>query len=191
MHTVSKAVEERVAFEIVYSPMTSSSPLSRTAPSASTFPCVDPTYSELSASASGGNVGRRNVVAGGKEVVRVTKGKGVIVSSGAARWNEMRAPDDVANLCVPSLALVDAADSNRAQLVGLSSDQARKAVSSNALTIVKRGGESRRCMRARLTAGPEMTRQTYRGIISNPVLVTTPRAKRARSDEDEQGDAKR
>lgn len=46
----------------------------------------------------GGAGTKRNWWAGAREVVRVTKGKGILVSGGAASEAECRAPGDVANL---------------------------------------------------------------------------------------------
>ena len=44
---------------------------------------------------------KRNWWAAAREVVRVTKGKGIIVTSGASNAADLRAPRDVGNLCVP------------------------------------------------------------------------------------------
>ncbi|KAL4251140.1 RNase P protein component 3 family protein [Abortiporus biennis] len=46
----------------------------------------------------GGSAAKRNWWAAAREVVRVTKGKGIIVSSGAANQSDLRAPRDVGNL---------------------------------------------------------------------------------------------
>ncbi|OBZ77330.1 hypothetical protein A0H81_01669 [Grifola frondosa] len=46
----------------------------------------------------GGAAAKRNWWAAAREVVRVTKGKGVLVSSGATNESDLRAPRDVANL---------------------------------------------------------------------------------------------
>ena len=43
---------------------------------------------------------RRNWIAGAREVVRATEGKGVVISSGAVRAGEMRGTEDLINLCV-------------------------------------------------------------------------------------------
>jgi ribonuclease P/MRP protein subunit RPP1 len=45
---------------------------------------------------------RRNWWAASREVVRVTKGKGLIVSSGAENVGDLRAPKDAENLFVTS-----------------------------------------------------------------------------------------
>ncbi|THH32209.1 hypothetical protein EUX98_g1992 [Antrodiella citrinella] len=56
----------------------------------------------LGASAAGesGASGKRNWWAGAREVVRVTKGKGIIVTSGAVNQVNLRSPKDVGNLYV-------------------------------------------------------------------------------------------
>ena len=46
---------------------------------------------------------KRNWWAAAREVARVTKGKGVLVSGGVFNEADLRAPRDVANLCVHSL----------------------------------------------------------------------------------------
>lgn len=45
---------------------------------------------------------RRNWIAGAREVVRATQGKGVVLSSGAVKPGEMRGTEDLINLWVPS-----------------------------------------------------------------------------------------
>ncbi len=44
------------------------------------------------------NEARRNVIAGARELIRVTNGKGVILSSEVRRCLEMRGPLDLCNL---------------------------------------------------------------------------------------------
>lgn len=51
------------------------------------------------AEANGGNA-KRNWWAAARELVRVTKGKGLIVSGGVVAQADMRPPRDVANLYV-------------------------------------------------------------------------------------------
>lgn len=48
----------------------------------------------------GGEAGKRNWWAAAREVVRVTKGKGIVLGGGASEDASLRAPRDVANLCV-------------------------------------------------------------------------------------------
>jgi len=49
---------------------------------------------------SGGECGkrRRNWISGAREVVRATEGKGVVITSGAIRAEEMRGSQDLINL---------------------------------------------------------------------------------------------
>lgn len=145
LKTVSQATTARVSFEISYSATTSLSPTARTAPSSTTFPCIPPTptASSSSSTTSVGNAARRNLIANAKEVVRVTNAKSVLISSGAGTWSELRAPDDLVSL---------------ASLFGLPPDAARHAVSSMAQTVIRRG---------------QSTRSTYRGVVSDPVVITT------------------
>ncbi|BGP43076.1 RNA-binding RNA processing protein rpp1 [Rhodotorula kratochvilovae] len=85
---------------------------------------------------------RRNWIAGAREVVRATEGRGVVVSSGAVRAGEMRAPEDLINLCA---------------LIGMPPAQAKDALTVNPQRAVMRGLS---------------LRQTYRGVLSNPTLLT-------------------
>ncbi|GAA5920265.1 hypothetical protein JCM5296_004594, partial [Sporobolomyces johnsonii] len=85
-------------------------------------------------------------IAGAREVVRATGGKGVVISSGAVRAGEMRASEDLVNLC---------------SLIGLLPSQAKDALTVNPQRAVMRGLS---------------LRQTYRGVLSNPTLVAYPLA---------------
>ncbi|GAA5943315.1 hypothetical protein JCM3775_002616 [Rhodotorula graminis] len=101
----------------------------------------------LDDAAAGDQVGdagkrRRNWIAGAREVVRATEGRGVVVSSGAHRAGEMRAPEDLVNLC---------------SLIGLPPPQAKDALTVNPQRAILRGLS---------------LRQTYRGVLSNPTLLT-------------------
>lgn len=71
----------------------------------------DPALSLPSGGESGAGA-KRNWWAAAREVARVTKGKGILVSGGV--WNEadLRAPRDVANLYVPSFLLTDRPNSH-------------------------------------------------------------------------------
>lgn len=51
----------------------------------------------------GGNAAKRNWWAGAREVVRVTKGKGLIVTGGVVNPADLRAPRDIGNLYVCGL----------------------------------------------------------------------------------------
>ncbi|BGP19511.1 hypothetical protein JCM10213_006331 [Rhodosporidiobolus nylandii] len=86
---------------------------------------------------------RRNWIAGAREVVRATEGKGVVVSSGAHRAGEMRGSEDLINLC---------------SLIGLPPSAAKDTLTVNPQRSVLRGLS---------------LRQTYRGVLSNPVLTIT------------------
>ncbi|GAA5853253.1 hypothetical protein JCM8547_000256 [Rhodosporidiobolus lusitaniae] len=85
---------------------------------------------------------RRNWIAGAREVVRATEGKGVVVSSGAVRPGEMRGTEDLINLC---------------SVIGLSPSAAKDTLTVNPQRAVLRGLS---------------LRQTYRNVLSNPVLTT-------------------
>ena len=54
-----------------------------------------------SSSGETGAGAKRNWWAGAREVVRVTKSKSIIVTSGASNVTDLRAPRDVGNLYVP------------------------------------------------------------------------------------------
>ncbi|KAJ7360945.1 PHP domain-like protein [Mycena albidolilacea] len=90
--------------------------------------------------AESGAAAKRNWWATAKEVARVTKGKGLIVSGGVVAEADYRAPRDVANLIT---------------LLGLPQE-----VSHSALTKVPKS----LVLRAQ-------TRQTFRAVFSEPVLV--------------------
>jgi ribonuclease P/MRP protein subunit RPP1 len=50
----------------------------------------------------GGAAAKRNWWAGAREVVRVTKGRGLVVSGGVSSDSNLRSPRDVGNLSVPA-----------------------------------------------------------------------------------------
>ncbi|EGG04098.1 uncharacterized protein MELLADRAFT_117154 [Melampsora larici-populina 98AG31] len=138
LSTVSKALENNVGFEICYSPTTSSKPI-KTTYSAYTFPCA----SVSSSNHPNHHPVLRNFSACAKDLIRVTnRGKGLIISSGALNWNELRSADDLANF---------------ANVLGLSQDSARRTLTSHPKSIVSKAIS---------------TRQTHKGVISNPVLIT-------------------
>ncbi|GAA5984584.1 hypothetical protein JCM10908_003411 [Rhodotorula pacifica] len=87
---------------------------------------------------------RRNWIAGAREVVRATEGKGVVISSGAVKAGEMRGTEDLINLC---------------SLIGMPPSVAKDALTVNPQRAVMRGLS---------------LRQTYRGVISNPTLTILP-----------------
>lgn len=57
---------------------------------------------EISYASALDNTAKRNWWAAAREVVRVTKGKGLIVTGGCTEVADLRAPKDVGNLCVDS-----------------------------------------------------------------------------------------
>ena len=59
----------------------------------------DETMVDAGAAEDGQNA-KKNWWSAARELARVTKGKGILVSSGAASDADIRAPHDVANLCV-------------------------------------------------------------------------------------------
>ena len=48
---------------------------------------------------------RRNLISNAQQLLRLTRGRNVVLSSGAERPMELRGPHDVANLCVAPPAL--------------------------------------------------------------------------------------
>jgi hypothetical protein len=53
------------------------------------------------------------VLSGARDLVRITKGKGIVLSSGAAGWGSARGVQDVINLFVLPLALSSLAIQSR------------------------------------------------------------------------------
>ncbi|KAF7302362.1 PHP domain-like protein [Mycena chlorophos] len=114
--------------------------------------------------AESGVSAKRNWWAVGKEIVRITKGKSIMVSGGVVAEADLRAPKDVANLI---------------SLLGLPQDVAHAASTKVAKSLVLRA----------------QTRQTYRAVFSEPVLVIpnqeaveispTETKKRPREEEDD------
>ncbi|KAM0791108.1 hypothetical protein ACM66B_004397 [Microbotryomycetes sp. NB124-2] len=86
---------------------------------------------------------RRNWISGAREIVRALGGTNIIVSSGAENSHEMRASQDLINLCT---------------LIGLTPVQAKNALTSTPRDAIMRG---------------LAMRQTHKGVISNPSLVVT------------------
>lgn len=124
---VLKAIADGVVFEICYGPAMRSSSGAGATP--------DRPVSKDA---------RRNIIAGARELIRVTNGRGVIVSSEARRCMEMRGPLDLCNF---------------GTILGLKPEQAKNAVSNSARSAVIRGHSNR---------------QSYRGVLSNPeVSVST------------------
>ncbi|KAJ7144800.1 PHP domain-like protein [Mycena crocata] len=90
--------------------------------------------------AENGASAKQNWWATAKEVTRVTKGKGLIVSGGVVTKADLRAPRDVSNLIT---------------LLGLPQDASHSASTKIPKSLVLRA----------------QTRQTYRAVFSEPVLV--------------------
>jgi RNase P/RNase MRP subunit p30 len=67
---------------------------------------------------------RRNLVANSQQLLRLTRGRNIVLSSGALRPMELRGPHDVANLGM--------------SLLGMAHDAAHKAVGSNLVAVLKR-----------------------------------------------------
>ncbi|KAF7340941.1 hypothetical protein MSAN_02079200 [Mycena sanguinolenta] len=99
----------------------------------------DPTLVDAGA-AEGGAAAKRNWWATAKEVVRVTKGKGLLVSGGVVAEADYRAPRDVANLIT---------------LLGLPQEVSHSASTKIPKSLILRA----------------QTRQTFRAVFSEPVLV--------------------
>ncbi|KIJ56207.1 hypothetical protein M422DRAFT_219375 [Sphaerobolus stellatus SS14] len=87
------------------------------------------------AGAVGPEAERRNWWAGAREVTRVTKGKGVLVSGGAEEDKQVRAPRDIANLIT---------------LIGLAQNLSQDAIAQTPRTVVLRA-ESRKTYRSVLS----------------------------------------
>jgi RNase P/RNase MRP subunit p30 len=67
---------------------------------------------EISYASALDNTAKRNWWAAAREVVRVTKGKGLIVTGGGTEVANLRAPKDVGNLCVDVYLGLYSVDSN-------------------------------------------------------------------------------
>lgn len=100
---------------------------------------------------------RRNWWAAAREVARVTKGKGLLVSGGVENDVELRAPRDIGNLCVPTY---DKSSSYlyflfRITLLDIAQDLAHNASTTTPKSLVLRA----------------QTRKTYRAVLSEPTLI--------------------
>lgn len=96
-------------------------------------------------SGGGGASAKRNWWAAATEVVRVTKGKGIILSSGALGEAELRAPKDVGNLCVHPFSLLFFSLTGagiRTTFLGLAQNLAHDASSTTPKSLVLRARES-------------------------------------------------
>lgn len=73
---------------------------------------------------------RRNIVANAQQLLRLTRGRNIVLSSGALRPMDLRGPHDVANLGI--------------SLLGMSHECAHKAVGSNLANVLMRAQLRRR-----------------------------------------------
>ncbi|TFK23880.1 PHP domain-like protein [Coprinopsis marcescibilis] len=114
----------------------------------------DPALVEANA-AENGSSAKRNWWSSAREVVRVTKGKGLIVSSGAVNDSDLRAPRDVCNLI---------------SILGLSQDAAHDTSSKVPQSLVIRA-ETRKTYRAVLS---EPTLVIPKGSVSDTMELDEP-----------------
>ena len=82
---------------------------------------------------------KRNWWATGREVVRVTKGMGLIVTGGGMDVADLRAPTDIGNLCVQTSGSVPLlTESIRVTFLGLAQDEAHDATTTTPKSLVLR-----------------------------------------------------
>jgi len=120
---------------------------------------------------------KRNWWASAREVVRVTKGKGLIVSGGITNEPDLRAPRDMINLWVYSIP-TPANDlirmlKNRITMLDLAPDLAHGTMGKEPQALVLRARESNQ-MYVSIYLRPTFykeTRKTHRAILSEPRLV--------------------
>lgn len=120
---------------------------------------------------------KRNWWASAREVIRVTKGKGLIVSGGITNEPDLRAPRDVINLWV-YLAPLAARTlirvlKNRITMLDLAPDLAHGTMGKGPQALVLRARESTRIYPSSQLRSTfhEETRKTHRAILSEPKLV--------------------
>lgn len=148
LSTVSNALKHGVLFEAIYSPSTSREGLQAYSPMG--FPV------QTSSSPNS----RRNLVSVLKEIIRVTNcAKGLVVSSGARRWAELRSAGDVINLWSPfssilllaplhtymrssTTLIICSCCSLRLNVMGLSHEHGRNALTTNPRSLVTRASQS-------------------------------------------------
>ena len=94
-------------------------------------------------------------MAAAKELIRITKGKGIILSSEVRKCMELRAPNDLTNLAV---------------LLGMNATQAKASISDHCQQIVQRGYSNR---------------VAYRGVIDMPLVIQREVTKRPAETEAE------
>ena len=83
---------------------------------------------------------KRNWWSTAREVVRVTKGKGLIVTGGGMDIADIRAPKDIGNLCVQTFGSVLSllTESIRVTFLGLAQNTAHVAATATPKTLVLR-----------------------------------------------------
>ena len=130
--------------------------------------------------AESGPSAKRNWWAATRELVRVTKGKGLIISGGAEAEADLRPPRDVANLYASNFFLVLSLTIHFVSIaiLGLSQDSAHEASTKVPKSLIAR---ARKPFYYYLLAntyniffiGPSTieTRKTYRAVLSEPKLV--------------------
>ena len=121
---------------------------------------------------------KRNWWATAREVVRVTKGKGVIVTGGSMDVADLRAPRDIGNLYVQFFGLMSSlTESIRVTFLGLAQNEAHDAATTTPKSLVLR---ARTCFLFVLSSslasslqlgGSSETRKTYRAVFSEPKVV--------------------
>ena len=99
---------------------------------------------EISYASALDNTAKRNWWAAAREAVRVTKGKGLIVTSGGTDVADLRAPKDVGNLCVDiAFPLISELIWNtRVTFLGLAQDMAHDAATTIPKSLVLRARAS-------------------------------------------------
>jgi RNase P/RNase MRP subunit p30 len=104
---------------------------------------------EISYASALDNTAKRNWWAAAREVVRVTKGKGLIVTGGGTEVANLRAPKDVGNLCVDSAHhfISKLISSTRVTFLGLAQDMAHDAATTIPKSLVLRARASRLFLR--------------------------------------------
>lgn len=89
---------------------------------------------------------KRNWWASAREVIRVTKGKGLIVSGGVTNEPDVRAPRDIINLCVwsvpPPTKTLIRVPPNRITMLDLAPDLAHGTMGKEPQALVLRARES-------------------------------------------------
>lgn len=88
---------------------------------------------------------KRNWWAAAREVIRVTKGKGVIVSGGITIESDLRAPRDIINLCVSLITALNGSlipvPTNRITMLNLAPDVAHGTMNKEPQAVVLRTRE--------------------------------------------------